>query len=136
MYLVTAVFNQVDLQDVLLELFSNNIEGVTVTDVVGKGAYGLQEWDNKPVDLFKNVKIEIVVSDELHRDIAIDCIKINCNDLGRGAGKLWWIEVGGVERIRTGEKDAEALTTQIDKKIPNQPNSPTIYTRIIDEKYS
>jgi hypothetical protein len=38
---------------------------------------------------------------------------------------MWWLEVGGVERIRTGEKDAEALTTQINKKISNVPSAIT-----------
>jgi hypothetical protein len=32
---------------------------------------------------------------------------------------MWWVPVGGVERIRTGETDADALTTTIDKKIAN-----------------
>lgn len=121
MYMVVAVFNQYDLKNVLEDLFENNIEGVTVSDVIGKGSFGLKEADNQPADLVAKVKLEIVVSDEKHREIAMECIRTNCQDLSRGAGKMWWLDVGGVERIRTGERDAEALTTQIDKKIPNVP---------------
>ncbi len=55
----------------------------------------------------------------------MECIRSSCQDLGRGAGKMWWVEVGGVERIRTGEKDAEALTTCVDKKIKNKMNFDT-----------
>jgi len=129
MYMVIAVFNQYDLKNVLEDLFENNIEGVTVSDVVGKGSFGLKEADNQPTDLVEKVKLEIVISDEKHREIAMECIRANCQDLSRGAGKMWWINIGGVERIRTGERDEEALTTQIDKKIPNVP---VAFTTAID----
>lgn len=130
MYMIIAVFNQYDLKDVLEDLFENNIEGITVSEVVGKGSFGLKEADNKPTDLFAKVKLEIVVSNEKNREIAMECIRAHCQDLGRGAGKMWWVNVGGVERIRTGERDADALTTQIDKKIAN--NVVNIVTTAID----
>jgi len=129
MYLLMAVFNQYDLKSVLEDLFSNNIEGITVSDVIGKGSYGLKEADNKPTDLVAKVKVEIVVSNEKNLETAMECIRSNCQDLGRGAGKMWWLNVGGVERIRTGEKDIDALTTTIDKKISNMP---TTVTTVID----
>ncbi|HGZ70228.1 MAG TPA: P-II family nitrogen regulator [Nitratifractor sp.] len=119
MYLLMAVFNQYDLRDVLEDLFKENIEGITVTNVIGKGSYGLKEGDNTVADLAEKVKIEIVVSDDKHLNIAQGCIRDNCQDLGRGAGKMWWVPVLGVERIRTGERDEDALSTQADKKIPN-----------------
>ncbi|WP_373072966.1 P-II family nitrogen regulator [Sulfurimonas sp.] len=121
MYMVMAVVNTYNLKSILEDLFANNIEGITVSDVIGKGSFGLIEADNQPTDLAAKVKLEIVVSDVEHRDIVMECIRSNAHDLGRGAGKMWWLEVGGVERIRTGEKDAEALTTQINKKISNVP---------------
>lgn len=129
MYMLTAVFNQYDLKSVLEDLFENNIEGVTVSNVIGKGSFGLKEADNQPTDLATKVKVEIVVSNEKIRDLAMECIRANCQDLSRGAGKMWWINVGGVERIRTGETGVDALTTQIDKKIPNVP---VAFTTAID----
>lgn len=129
MYLVMAVINQNDLKNVLEDLFSNNIEGITVSDVIGKGSYGLKEADNLPADLVAKVKLEIVVSDDENRLTAMECIRSNSHDLGRGAGKIWWLDVLGVERIRTGEKDVEALTTQVNKKIKNTNN---IVTTMID----
>lgn len=132
MFMIIAVFNQHDLKNVLEDLFENNIEGVTVSQVIGKGSFVKNEGDNKPVDLFEKVKVEIVVSDKKHRETAMECIRANCQDLGRGAGKMWWIDVCGVERIRTGEVNAAALTTQIDKKIPNIMNDSTIVTSAID----
>lgn len=121
MYLVMAVINKNNLKNVLEDLFSNNIEGITVSDVIGKGSFGLTEADNNPTDLVEKVKLEIVVSDADHKMRAMECIRSNCHDLGRGAGKIWWLDVGGVERIRTGEKNEDALTTQINKKIQNVP---------------
>jgi len=130
MYMLIAVFNQYDLKNVLEDLFQNNIEGVTVSDVIGKGSFGLKEADNQPTDLVGKVKVEIVISNEKIRETAMECIRSNCQDLGRGAGKMWWIDVGGVERIRTGELNEDALTTQIDKKVLN--NMPTMVTTAID----
>ena len=121
MFLVMAVINANNLKNTLEDLFANNIEGITVSDVIGKGSYGLKEADNESPDLVAKVKIEIVVSDEANRETAMECIRSNAHDLGRGAGKMWWLSVGGVERIRTGEKDLDALTTQINKKIRNVP---------------
>lgn len=119
MYMLIAVFNEYNLKAVLEDLFKNNIEGITVSEVVGKGSFGLKEADNTITDLFAKVKIEIVVSNDKFLVIAQECIRANCHDLGRGAGKMWWVPVLGVERIRTGERDEDALTTQVDKKIPN-----------------
>ncbi|MDX9743715.1 MAG: P-II family nitrogen regulator [Arcobacteraceae bacterium] len=129
MFMLIAVFNQYDLKSVLEDLFENHIEGITVSDVIGKGSFGLKEADNQPSDLFPKVKVEIVVSNEKNLEIAMECIRANCQDLGRGAGKMWWVNVGGVERIRTGETGPDALTTQVDKKIKNI-NTP--YTTAID----
>ena len=130
MYMIIAVFNQYDLKNVLEDLFENNIEGITVSDVIGKGSFGLKEADNKPTDLVGKVKLEIVVSNDKVREIAMECIRAHCQDLGRGAGKMWWVDVLGVERIRTGEKNEDALTTQVDKKISN--DVPKIVTTAID----
>ncbi|MCH9740457.1 MAG: hypothetical protein K0U38_06410 [Epsilonproteobacteria bacterium] len=128
--MLIAVFNQYDLKDVLEDLFKENIEGVTVNNVIGKGSYGLKEADDILTDLVEKVKVEIVVSNEQTLKLAKECIRANCQDLGRGAGKMWWTSVLGVERIRTGETDVDALTTQIDKKIPNVSNN--IVTTHID----
>ncbi|MBD3797918.1 MAG: P-II family nitrogen regulator [Campylobacterales bacterium] len=121
MYLLTAVINKVNLKNVLEDLFANHFEGITVSDVIGKGSFGIKEADNIGTDLFEKVKLEMVVSTKEYLEAAMECVRSNAHDLGRGAGKMWWVTVGGVERIRTGEKDIDALTTQRDKKIQNVP---------------
>lgn len=112
MFQITAVFNRHCLNDVLRELFDNEIEGVTVMDVIGKGSLGIAEKNNAP-DLFPKVMLLIVVSDEAHKVTAMECIRAHTQDLGHGAGKIWLTPVLEVERIRTGEKDESALTQPI-----------------------
>lgn len=109
---ITAVFNKHCLNDVLRELFDNLIEGVTVMDVIGKGSLGIAEKNNAP-DLYPKVMIIIVVSDDKHKEIAMECIRSHTQDLGHGAGKMWVTPVSEVERIRTGEKNETALTQPI-----------------------
>jgi len=126
MFLVVAVFNKENLANVIEQLVQNHIEGITIVDVLGMGNFGFNELDQK-IDMHPKVKVEIVVSSVEHREIAMEAIRANCHDLGHGAGKIWWLSVGGVERIRTGETDEDALTTQVDKKIKN---TQTYYTQI------
>ncbi len=105
---ITAVFNRHCLNDVLRELFDNEIEGVTVMDVIGKGSLGIAEKNNAP-DLFPKVMLLIVVSNDKIKQTAMEAIRAHTQDLGHGAGKMWVTPVLEVERIRTGEKDESAL---------------------------
>ena len=123
---ITAVFNKHCLNDVLRELFDNAIEGVTVMDVIGKGSLGIAEKNNS-ADLFPKVMLLIVVSDEEHKNITMECIRSNTQDLGHGAGKMWVTPVLEVERIRTGEKDASALSQSSTR---NSPKNDTFFTAV------
>lgn len=117
MFQITAVFNRHCLNDVLRELFDNGIEGVTVTEVIGKGSLGIAEKNNAP-DLYPKVMILIVVSDEKNKITAMESIRSHTQDLGHGAGKIWITPVLEVERIRTGEKDESALSQPIPRTTP------------------
>lgn len=123
---ITAVFNKHCLNDVLRELFDNLIEGVTVMDVIGKGSLGIAEKNNAP-DLYPKVMVYIVVSDDQHKEIAMECIRSHTQDLGHGAGKIWVTPVLEVERIRTGEKDETALTQPTPRVTPK---TDTFFTAI------
>lgn len=112
MYQITAVFNRHCLNDVLRELFDNEIEGVTVMDVIGKGSLGIAEKNNAP-DLYPKVMMIVVVSDDKHKEITMECVRSHTQDMGHGAGKMWVTPVLEVERIRTGEKDESALSQPI-----------------------
>jgi nitrogen regulatory protein P-II 1 len=109
MYQLTAVFNKTCLNDVLQELFEKKIEGVTVTDVIGKGGIGFIEENGTP-DLDSKVMMLIVLSNDVTKEIAMEAIRSNTQDLGHGAGKLWVTPVLEVERVRTGERNEQALS--------------------------
>ncbi|MBV5322035.1 MAG: P-II family nitrogen regulator [Sulfuricurvum sp.] len=114
---ITAVFNRHCLNDVLRELFDNEIEGVTVTEVIGKGSLGIAEKNNAP-DLYPKVMVIIVVSNDKTKEVTMEAIRAHTQDLGHGAGKIWVTPVLEVERIRTGEKDEVALTQPTPRAIP------------------
>lgn len=108
MYLLTAIFNRSCLTDVLQDLKEHKIEGVTISQVIGKG--GLAFIDEGEVDLDENVRLDIVVSNELFKEAAKESIRSNTRDLGKGSGKMWVTPVLEVERIRTGETNEAALS--------------------------
>jgi len=107
MYQLTAIFNRSCLTDVLHELKEHKIEGVTISEVLGKG--GVAFNDDGPVALDKNIRLDIVVSNEFFKELAKEAIRANTRDLGRGSGKMWVTPVLEVERIRTGETNEAAL---------------------------
>lgn len=109
MYLLTAIFNRSCLKDVLQELSEQKIEGVTVTSVIGKGGLGFLLKNNN-IDLDEKVRIDIVLSSDTYKERAKEAIRVNAQDLGHGAGKMWVTPVLEVERIRTGETNEAALT--------------------------
>ncbi|MHC3994709.1 P-II family nitrogen regulator [Thiomicrolovo sp. ZZH C-3] len=107
MYQLTAIFNRSCLSDVLLELKERAIEGVTISEVIGKG--GVAFDDAGPVELDENIRLDIVVSNERFKEAAKEAIRCNTRDLGKGSGKMWVTPVLEVERIRTGEINEAAL---------------------------
>ena len=109
MYQITAVFNKANLNDVLQELYDSKIEGVTLSQVIGKGGLGFME-ESGATDLYEKVMAIIVVSNDEYKEKAMEAIRANCHDLGNGAGKMWVTPVLEVERIRTGEKNETALS--------------------------
>lgn len=112
MFLLTAIFNKSCLHDVIQELFEQKIEGITVSDVIGKGGLGFSEQKGG-IDLDFKVKIEIVVSDDEYKEKAKEAIRATTQDTGHGSGKMWVTPVLEVERIRTGELNEAALTQSI-----------------------
>lgn len=108
MYLLTAIFNKNCLDDVLHDLVERKIEGITVSEVIGKG--GLSFFQERgTLDLDEKVRIEIVVSNEFFKEEAKAAIRENSQDLEHGSGKMWVTPVLEVERIRTGETNEDAL---------------------------
>ncbi|NCO00532.1 MAG: P-II family nitrogen regulator [Epsilonproteobacteria bacterium] len=108
MYLLTAIFNLSCLNDVLTDLKDKGIEGMTVSHVLGKGGLGFIN-ESGGTELDKNVRLDIVVSNDNYKELAKEAIRSNTRELMTGSGKMWVTQVLEVERIRTGEVNESAL---------------------------
>jgi len=112
MKLVTAIIKPFVLDQVRESLSNIGIQGITVTEVKGygrqKGHTELYRGAEYQVDLLPKVKIEIAVSDQLY-DQVIEAI-IDSADTGKiGDGKIFVTSMEEVIRIRTGERDEDAI---------------------------
>ena len=108
MFQINAVLNRAVLDDVLQGLEDEEIHGITVTNVLGKGCLSDREDG-----LTEKILVKVVVADTLHKEKAMEAIRANAQDTEHGAGKMWVMPVLEVERIRTGEKDVDALTHSV-----------------------
>jgi nitrogen regulatory protein P-II 1 len=99
--------------DELKEAFSGlGLQGMTVTEVKGfgrqKGHKEVYRGAEYVVDFIPKVKVEIVANDE-QVDQIIDTI-ISAVKTGKiGDGKIFVVPVETVCRIRTGERDMDAI---------------------------
>lgn len=116
MYQLTAIINRNCLNNVLQDLYEKKIEGVSISDVIGKGGLGFIE-EGGTMDLDKKVRIDIILSNDAYKESAKEAIRANAQDLGHGSGKMWVTPVLEVERLRTGETNESALTQSRDKAI-------------------
>jgi len=112
MKLVTAIIKPFVLDQVRESLSNIGIQGITVTEVKGygrqKGHTELYRGAEYQVDLLPKVKFEIAVSDQLY-DQVIEAI-IDSADTGKiGDGKIFVTSMEEVIRIRTGERDEDAI---------------------------
>ena len=112
MKLVTAIIKPFVLDQVRESLVNIGIQGITVTEVKGygrqKGHTELYRGAEYQVDLLPKVKIEIAVSEQLY-DQVIEAI-IDSADTGNiGDGKIFVTSMDEVIRIRTGERDEDAI---------------------------
>lgn len=108
MFQINAVLNRAVLEEVLQGLEEEEIYGVTVTTVMGKGCLG-----GRDSDLSEKILIKVVVAGTDYKERAMEAIRANAQDTEHGAGKMWVMPVLEVERIRTGEKDEDALTHSV-----------------------
>ncbi|MGE0763584.1 MAG: P-II family nitrogen regulator [Bdellovibrionales bacterium] len=109
---IEAIIKPFKLDDVVEALTEIGIEGLTVSEVRGfgrqKGRTEIYKGAEYVVDFLPKVKIETVVADEL-ADMAVETI-IKAARTGKiGDGKIFVLPVEAAHRVRTGEKDLEAL---------------------------
>lgn len=112
MKLITAVIKPHKLEDVRSALETFGVSGMTVTEASGYGrqkghteVYRGAEYD---ISLIPKVRLEIVVDDAEADDVV--GVVAKAAQTGRiGDGKVWVTPVESVLRVRTGDRDADAV---------------------------
>jgi len=109
---IEAVIKPFKIDDVKDALGEKGIEGMTITEVKGhgrqKGHTELYRGAEYVVDFVPKVKIEVIV-DEARLDEAVEAICEAARTGKVGDGKIFVSPVEQVIRIRTGERDEDAI---------------------------
>ena len=112
MKLIKTILKPFKLEEVKDALAEIGIEGMTVSEVKGfgrqKGHTEIYRGSEYTVDFLPKVMIEVVVGDDVV-DKVIEKI-LDAAKTGKiGDGKVFVLPVENAIRIRTGEKDSDAL---------------------------
>ena len=112
MKLVTAVIKPHKWEDVREALETFGVTGMTVSEVSGYGrqkghteVYRGAEYD---IALVPKIRIEIVTDDGDAEDI-VGIIQKTAQTGRIGDGKVWVAAVDSVVRVRTGDRDEQAI---------------------------
>ncbi len=107
-----AIIKPFKLDDVIEALTELGIEGVSVSEIRGfgrqKGRTEIYKGAEYVVDFLPKVKIEIVLHDDLVEP-AMAAIQKAAATGKIGDGKIFVLPVENVLRIRTGERDENAI---------------------------
>ena len=110
---INAIVREEKFEDVKEALNKIGVNGITVSQVMGCGAQkGFTEVvRGTKVDMFirPKIKFEIVVSSEEWERKTIEAIQKAAFTGEVGDGKIFSYEVRNVVKIRTGERDVDAL---------------------------
>jgi nitrogen regulatory protein P-II 1 len=112
MKLVTAVVKPFAIEEIKAAVEAAGVLGMTVSEVQGygrqKGHTEVYRGAEYQVDFIPRMKVEVVVNEE-SVDRIVDGI-VNAARTGKiGDGKVWVTSLLTVVRVRTGERDADAI---------------------------
>lgn len=131
--LIVAVIRPEKLADVKRALFQVGVTGMTLSRVSGHGGERdvVQQYRGESVvlEFHEKVRIEMACSEEfVERTIAAICAGARTGDVGDG--KIFVMPLERTVRIRTGERDNDALTavnadevmrqTQLEMRAPGE----------------
>jgi nitrogen regulatory protein P-II 1 len=109
---IEAIIKPFKLDDVIEALTELGVEGVSVSEIRGfgrqKGRTEIYKGAEYVVDFLPKVKVETVVPDEL-ADPVVQAIQKAAFTGKIGDGKVFVISVEAALRIRTGEKNENAI---------------------------
>lgn len=112
MKLITAIIKPFKLDDVRAALAEVGVQGITVTEVKGfgrqKGHKELYRGAEYVVEFVPKVKLEIVTQTR-QVDMVVETLLKSARTGQIGDGKIFISDIQGVVRIRTGEKDHDAI---------------------------
>ena len=112
LHLVTAIIKPYKLDDVKSALQGAGLMGLTVSEVQGYGRQGGKtetfRGSEYQIDFVPKVKVELIVpSSEVGR--AVEAIASSAQTGKIGDGKIWTVDLGTVQRVRTGEVGDDAV---------------------------
>tara|TARA_B100000674_G_C37435252_1_gene731348 strand:- start:117 stop:458 length:342 start_codon:yes stop_codon:yes gene_type:complete len=110
---IEAIIKPFKLSKVKDALHDLGISGMTVIDVKGFGRQrgssgGIDTNDSYDDEFLAKMKLEVIVEDSQVNDV-INSIKSSAYSGKIGDGKIFVSNIEQVLRIRTGEKDSEAV---------------------------
>lgn len=112
MKLVVAIIKPFKLDEVREALTTLGIQGLTVSEVKGfgrqKGQTEIYRGAEYSVSFLPKVKVEVAVSEEMAEQV-VEAIQKAANTGRIGDGKIFVIPVESALRIRTGERDDDAI---------------------------
>ena len=113
MKLIIAVVKPSRLDAVLEAVTEAGASGMTVTEVRGygrqKGKTEVYRGAEYEVKLLPKVKLEIAVPSDM-TDAVVEALSRSANTGKIGDGKIFVMDLEAAIRIRTGERDAAAIT--------------------------
>ena len=112
MKLITSIIKPFKLDDVKTALREAGVQGMTISEVQGFGrqrghteVYRGQEYT---IDFVPKTRVEVLVDDDdVHAVVEVLVSSARTDKIGDG--KIWVTDVASVVRIRTGERDHDAI---------------------------
>lgn len=109
---IEAIIKPFKLDDVVEALSEIGVEGISVSEIRGfgrqKGRTEIYKGAEYVVDFLPKTKLEIVINEALVEQ-AVDAIARSAHTGKIGDGKIFVLDVESAIRIRTGEKDEDAI---------------------------
>tara|TARA_Y100000991_G_scaffold201937_1_gene175375 strand:- start:333 stop:671 length:339 start_codon:yes stop_codon:yes gene_type:complete len=109
---IEAIIKPFKLDEVKEALSKIGVSGLTVFEVKGfgrqKGHTELYRGAEYVVDFLPKVKLEFIINDEILEEV-IETIKSAANTGKIGDGKIFISNIEEIIRIRTGEKNSDAI---------------------------
>jgi nitrogen regulatory protein P-II 1 len=109
---IEAIIKPFKLDEVKEALHEVGVSGITVTEAKGfgrqKGHTELYRGAEYVVDFLPKVKLEVVVDDSV-ADRVVEAISAAAQTGRIGDGKILISNIEGAVRIRTGERDSDAI---------------------------